>query len=149
MPRHTGELAVHGHLRQHEGKTLLVVNGRLSGRDTFLSTTLRLEQPVRVRKVAVRILTFDDVTVLSPLDPVLPQERAGEEWSGTLLIPHGARPPVIPEDLAQAAAEAGVDTGSWSPAEARHLLTFLSEAGSASVRAERIGMIVKALGGRS
>ncbi|MER7963832.1 hypothetical protein [Streptomyces ardesiacus] len=149
MPRHTGELAVHGHLRQREGKTLLVVNGRLSGRDTFLSTTLRLEQPVRVRKVAVRILTFDDVTVLSPLDPVLPQERAGEEWSGTLLIPHGARPPVIPEDLAQAAAEAGVDTGGWSLAEARHLLTFLSEAGSASVRAERIGMIVKALGGRS
>ncbi|MDX3370989.1 hypothetical protein PV387_34155 [Streptomyces sp. ME02-6987-2C] len=149
MPRHTGELAVHGHLRQREGKTLLVVNGRLSGRDTFLSTTLRLEQPVRVRKVAVRILTFDDVTVLSPLDPVLPQERAGEEWSGTLLIPHGARPPVIPEDLAQAAAGAGVDTGGWSPAEARHLLTFLSEAGSASVRAERIGMIVKALGGRS
>ncbi|MFE6459224.1 hypothetical protein ACFVP0_17425 [Streptomyces cinereoruber] len=149
MPRHTGELAVHGHLRQREGKTLLVVDGRLSGHDTFLSTTLRLEQPVRVPELAVRILTFDDVTVLSPLDPVLPQERAGEEWSGTLLIPHGARPPAIPADLAQAAAEAGVDTGGWPPAEARHLLTFLAEAGSASVRAERIAMIITTLGGRS
>ncbi|MFD4123855.1 hypothetical protein ACFXKK_02980 [Streptomyces globisporus] len=149
MPRHTGELAVHGHLRQRERKTLLVVDGRLSGHDTFLSTTLRLEQPVHVPELRVRILTFDDVTVLSPLDQVLPQERAGGEWSGTLLIPHGARPPAIPEDLAQAAAEAGVDTGGWSPAEARHLLTFLGEAGSASVRAERIAMIITTLGGRS
>lgn len=149
MPRHTGELAVHGHLRQREGKTLLVVDERLSGRDTFLSTTLRLEQPAHLPDVAVRILTFDDVTVLSPLAPVLPQERAGEEWSGTLLIPHGARPPAIPDDLAQAAAEAGVDTGGWSPAEARHLLTFLGEAGSASVRTERIALIITTLEGRS
>lgn len=149
MPRPTGKLAVHGHLQQHEGETLLVVDERLSGHDTFLSTTLRLEQPVHLRHLAVRILTFDDVTVLSPLDPVLPQERTGEEWSGTLLIPHGARPPAIPDDLAQAAAEAGVDTGGWSPAEARHLLTFLAEAGSASVRTERIGMIITALAGRS
>ncbi|MDT0615208.1 hypothetical protein [Streptomyces lancefieldiae] len=149
MPRHTGELAVHGHLQQREGETLLVVDERLSGHDTFLSTTLHLEQPVHVPELPVRILTFDDGTVLSPLDPVLPQERTGEEWSGTLLIPHGARPPAIPGDLAQAAAEAGVDTGGWSPAEARHLLTFLGEAGSASVRTERIGMIITALGDRS
>ncbi|MFD4337838.1 hypothetical protein ACFWPP_11690 [Streptomyces anulatus] len=149
MPRHTGELAVHGHLQQREGKMLFVVDERLSGYDTFLSTTLRLEPPVLLPELAVRILTFDDVTVLSPLDPVLLQERTGEEWSGTLLIPHGARPPTIPDDLAQAAAEAGVDTGGWSPAEARHLLTFLGEAGSASVRGERIDMIIAALGDRS
>ncbi|MET9185020.1 hypothetical protein ABZX63_07140 [Streptomyces tendae] len=147
MPRHTGELAVHGHLRQSEGKTLLVVDERLSGHDTFLSTTLRLDQPVHVPELAVQILTFDDVTVLSPLNPVLREERAGE-WSGTLLIPHGARPPAIPDDLAQAAAEAGVDTDDWPPAEARHLLTFLGEAGSASVRTERIAMIITTLGGR-
>lgn len=149
MPRHTGELSVRGHLRRREGETLLVVDGRLSGHDTFLSTTLRLEQPVHLPALAVRILTFDDVTVLSPLSPVLPQERAGEEWSGTLLLPHGARPPAIPDDLARAAAEAGVDTGSWSPTEARHLLTFLGEADSASVRAERISMIIAALGNPS
>lgn len=149
MPRHIDELAAQGHLRQREGKTLLVVDERLSGHDTFLSTTLRLEQPVHLPELAVRILTFDDVTVLSPLAPVLAQERVGEEWSGTLLIPHGARPPAIPDDLAQAAAEAGVDTGSWSPAEARHLLTFLGEAGAASVRTERIAMIITTLQGRS
>lgn len=149
MPRHTGELAVHGHLRQREGKTLLVVDERLSGHDTFLSTTLRLEQPVHVPELPVRILTFDDVTVLSPLDPVLPLERVGEEWSGTLLIPHGARPPAIPADLAQAVAKAGVDTSGWSPAESRHLLTFLGEAGAASVRVERIAMIITTLRGRS
>ncbi|MFF3976606.1 hypothetical protein [Streptomyces sp. NPDC001828] len=127
---------------------LLVVDTPLTGHDTFLSTTLRLDQPVHLPELPVRILTFDDVTVLAPLLPVALQGQAGEEWSGTLLIPHGARPPAIPEDLAQAAAEAGVDTGRWSPAEARHLLTFLAEAGSASVRAERIAMIITTLGSR-
>ncbi|MCA1269615.1 hypothetical protein LCE32_05980 [Streptomyces sp. 7G] len=149
MPRATGEMAVHGHLREHKGEMLLVVDERLSGHDTFLSTTLRLEQPVHVPELRARILTFDDVTVLSPLDPVLPWEQAGEEWSGTLLIPHGARPPAIPDDLAEAAAAASIDTGGWSTAEARQLLTFLGEASSASVRTERIGLIITALRGRS
>ncbi len=149
MPRHTGELVVRGRLERREGAVLLVVDERLSGHDTFLSTTLRLDQPVRLPDLPVRILTFDDVTVLAPLVSVLPQSQDGEEWEGTLLIPHGARPPTIPDDLAQAAAEAGVDTSSWSPAEARHLLTFLSEAGSGPVRTERIGLIIAALAGLS
>lgn len=115
MPRHTGELAVRGRLERREGAVLLVVDERLSGHDTFLSTTLRLDQPVRLPDLPVQILTFDDVTVLAPLVSVLPQSQDGDEWGGTLLIPHGARPPTIPADLAQAAAEAGVGTSGWSP----------------------------------
>lgn len=149
MPRHTGELAVRGRLERREGTVLFVVDKRLSGHDTFLSTTLRLDQPVHLPELPVRILTFDDVTVLAPLVSVLPQSQDGEEWGGTLLIPHGARPPTIPDDLAQAAAERGVDTTGWSPAEARHLLTFLGEAVSGPVRTERIGMIIAALAGPS
>ncbi|WP_371665835.1 hypothetical protein OG306_29960 [Streptomyces sp. NBC_01241] len=149
MPRHTGELAVHGRLQRREGTVLFVVGEPLTGHDTFLSTTLRLDRPVHLPELPVRILTFDDVTVLAPLVSVLPQVQAGEEWSGTLLIPHGARPPTIPDDLAQAATEAGVDTSGWSPAEARHLLTFLSEAGPGPVRTERISMIIAALAGPS
>ncbi|MEU9848153.1 hypothetical protein [Streptomyces sp. NPDC047985] len=146
---HTGELAVHGRLERREGKVLLVVDERLSGHDTFLSAALRLDQPVHLSELPVRILTFDDVTVLLPLVPALPRGQAGEEWSGTLLIPHGSRPPTIPDDLAQAAAEAGVDTSGWPPAEARQLLTFLGEAGSGPVRTQRIGMIIAALAGHS
>jgi hypothetical protein len=149
MPRHTDELAVHGRLERREGTELFVVDERLSGYDTFLSTTLRLDRPVHLPELPVRILTFDDVTVLAPLLSVLPQAQAGEGWSGTLLIPHGARPPTIPDDLAQAAAEAGVDTSGWSPDEARQLLTFLGEAGCGPVRTERLGMIIAALAGRS
>ncbi|GAX56706.1 hypothetical protein [Streptomyces olivochromogenes] len=149
MPMHTGELAVHGHLEQREEKVLLVVHERLSGLDTFLSATLRLDRPIMLPQLPVRILTFDDVTVLSPLGPAMPQAQASEEWSGTLLLPHGARPPTIPDDLAQAAAAAGVDTSGWSPAEARQLLTFLGEAGPGPVRTERIGMIIATLAGRS
>lgn len=148
MPMHTGELAVHGRLEQRGGRVLLVVDERLRGHDTFLSATLRLDQPVRLPELPVRIMTFDDVTVLSPLGAVLPSAQVGEEWSGTLLLPHGARPPAIPDDLAQAAAEAGVDTTGWSPAEARQLLTFLGEASSGPVRTERIGMIIAALARR-
>ncbi|MEU2227038.1 hypothetical protein [Streptomyces sp. NPDC018347] len=149
MPRPTGKLAVHGRLERRAGTELFIVDERLSGHDTFLSTTLRLNRPVDLPELPVRILTFDDVTILAPLVSVLPQAQAGEEWSGTLLIPHGARPPTIPDDLAEAAAEAGVDTSGWSPAEARQLLTFLGEAVPGPVRAERIGLIIAALAGPS
>ncbi|MFF8880722.1 hypothetical protein [Streptomyces flaveolus] len=149
MPRHTSALAIHGRLERREGTLLFVVNEPLSGHDTFLSTTLRLDQPLHLPELPVRILTFDDVTVLAPLISVLPQSQAGAKWRGTLLIPHGARPPTIPVDLARSAAEAGVDTSHWSPTEARHLLAFLSEADSGPVRTERIGMIIAALAGAS
>lgn len=149
MPRHTGELKIYGRLERREGTVLFVVDEPLSGHDTFLSTTLRLDQPTHLPELPVRIHTFDDVTVLVPLVSVPPQVQAGREWSGTLLIPHGARPPTIPDDLARVAAEAGVDTSGWSPAEARHLLTFLSEADSGPVRTERIGMIIAAMAGPS
>ncbi|MGW2088942.1 hypothetical protein [Streptomyces sp. NPDC001880] len=146
---HTGELAVHGRLERREETVLLIVDERLSGYDTFLSATLRLDRPVVLSELPVRILTFDDVTVLLPLKSGLPQAQAGGEWSGTLLIAHGSRPPTIPDDLAQAVAEAGVDTSGWSPAEARQLLTFLGEAGPGPVRIERIGIIIATLARRS
>ncbi len=80
MPRHTGELAVHGRLEQREEKVLLVVDERLSGHDTFLSTTLRLDRPVHLPELPVRILTFDDVTVLAP--STLPCRRGRPERGG-------------------------------------------------------------------
>ncbi|MEU9371485.1 hypothetical protein AB0D71_44055 [Streptomyces avermitilis] len=62
------------------------------------------------------------------------------------MLPHGWRPPVIPEDFAQAAAAAGIDTDAWSEPEARQLLTFLGEAREGSpVRAQRIKAIITAL----
>ncbi|MGC4950096.1 hypothetical protein ACLQ2N_28340 [Streptomyces sp. DT224] len=149
MPMHTGELAVHGHLEQRGNSVLLVVAERLSGHDTFLSATLRLEHEGTSVDLPVRIMTFDDVTVLSPLKAALPPGQVGEEWSGTLLLPHGARPPTIPDDLARAAAEAGVDPSGWSPAEARQMLTFLGEADPGDVRTERISMVIAALATRS
>lgn len=118
----------------------LVLDARLSGHDTFLTGTLLLEG----QEVQVRILTFDDVTVL---DPASPQELppAGAVWSGVLRLPHGWRPPEIPDDLAKAAAEAGIDPGRWDAANARHLLTYLSEAREGPVRTQRIQVIITAL----
>ncbi|GAA2930975.1 MULTISPECIES: hypothetical protein [Streptomyces] len=137
-------MPVRGHLQPREGKLLLVLDERLTGHDTFLSAVVCLEAPVPVADLRVRILTFDDVTVLSPLDGPDLAGEGGVEWSGTLLLPHGSRPPGIPDDFARAAAEADIDTSAWSPAEARQLLTYLSEA-SGPVRTERIRVIVEAL----
>lgn len=137
-------MQVRGHLQPREGRLLLVLDERLTGHDTFLSAVVRLETPEWAADLRVRILTFDDVTVLSPLDALALEGKAGGEWNGTLLLPHGARPPGIPDDFARAAAEAGIDTGAWSPVEARQLLTYLSEA-SGPVRTERIHAIVDAL----
>ncbi|MFF2025034.1 hypothetical protein ACFVW2_24910 [Streptomyces sp. NPDC058171] len=146
---HTDELTVHGSLEHREGLVLLFVDERLNGYDTFLSTTLCLDHPVRLPELPVRILTFDDVTVLSPLGLALPRTHAGRAWNGTLRMPHGSRAPTIPDDLALAAAEAGVDTSGWTPVEARQLLSFLREAVPGPVRTERIGMIIATLADRS
>jgi hypothetical protein len=98
-------------------------------------------------RLQVRILTFDDVTVLSPLPGQdLPAAHDGQVFTGTLMLPHGWRPPLVPEDFARAAAAAGIDTGAWSEPEARQLLTFLGEAREGSpVRAQRIKAIITAL----
>lgn len=136
-----------GRLQLRENKALFVLDVRLRGHDTFLTATLFLEVPYSLPEgIRVRILTFDDITVLSPLDddPGLTGE-AGQRWSGDLLLPHGSRPPPIPDDLAMAAAEAGIDPSTWSGPEARQLLTYLGEARPGPVRAERIRAIVIAL----
>lgn len=143
-PASSGQMPVRGHLQPRDGKMLLVLDERLTSHDTFLSAVVRLEAPGPARDVRVQILTFDDITVLAPLGDASLLGEAGLEWSGTLLLPHGSRPPVVPDDFARAATEAGIDTDAWPPAEARQLLTYLAEA-RGPVRAERIRAIVNAL----
>ena len=144
-PASSGQMLVQGHLQLREDGLLFILDERLTGHDTFLSTTLRLKAPLPADGIRVRILSFDDVTVLSPLDDPGLEGKAGQQWSGTLLLPHGCRPPAIPEDLARAAAKAGIDTAAWSEPEARQLLTYLGEARSGPVRTERVRAIIVAL----
>ncbi|WP_424892255.1 hypothetical protein [Streptomyces sp. XH2] len=126
----------------------LVLEEPLRGHDTFLTGTLLLDVP-DAGEVQVRILTFDDITVLAPTDLATLPDDLGDRWSGTLRLPHGWRPPALPEDLARAAAEAGVDPAQWDAAHTRHALTYLSEARDPHVRAERIRLIVAASKGAS
>ncbi|MEV1040473.1 hypothetical protein AB0J01_28045 [Streptomyces sp. NPDC050204] len=150
----TDALPVRGTHECRGAAHLFVLDEQLTGRTTFLTTTLLIdpgpgggpgggEEPYRLH---VRILTFDDVTVLSPLpgQEVPPTADAG--FRGTLEIRHGWREPAVPEDLARAAAAAGIDTDAWSEAEARQVLTFLGEARQGSaVREQRLHAIVSAL----
>lgn len=147
-PASTGELPVHGTRQERGGDVqLFVLDERLTGHATFLTATLVVDEARAPHCVRVRILTFDDVTVLSPLPGQhVPAGRDGQAFAGTLMLPHGWRTPQIPDDLARAAAAAGIDTGAWSEPEARQLLTFLGEAREDSpVRAQRISAIISAL----
>ncbi|MFE9610963.1 hypothetical protein [Streptomyces sp. NPDC006012] len=147
-PARTGDLQVHGTQQERRGRThLFVLDERLTGHATFLTATLVLGDATAPCPLQVRILTFDDVTVLSPLPgQELPTARDGQAFTSMLMLPHGWRPPVIPEDFARAAAAAGIDTDAWSEPEARHLLTFLGKARESSpVRVQRIKAIITAL----
>lgn len=141
MPRTETALAVHGSIRNHPQGSLLVLAEPLRGYDTFLSGFLDLSG----RRLPVRILTFDDLTVLHPTEAITTLPPCGEPWSGTLHLPHGQRPAPVPDDLAAALDSAGCDLAALDTAETRHLLTYLAEATSERVRRERIAVILQAL----
>jgi hypothetical protein len=132
-------LDVTGTVRTDDGPALLVLDERLDGHDTFLSGSLDLGIGDRL---PVRILTFDDVTVLHPASTA---SLPGGAWAGRLHLRHGLRARSIPDDLAAAAIRRERRIDALDEAEARYAVTFLGEAASAPIRAARIDAIVNAL----
>ncbi len=144
MPAPTSRLAVHG--TYHPSRPdMLVLSERLTGHDTFLTGMLE----VGGEQLSVRIHTLDDVTVLRlGTDRSWPGPPGGL-WSGTLLLPHGARILSPPEDLSALARDRRRDLTSLDEAELRYALTFLGEATTPEIRAARAAVIVNALPGLS
>jgi hypothetical protein len=129
---------VTGTIRNDDGSPLLVLDERLDGHDTFLPGSLELGGGL----LPVKILTFDDVTVLHPASAAsLP---AGK-WAGRLHLRHGLRARSVPDDLAAAATRRKRRIDVLDEAETRYAVTFLSEATNAAIRAARIDVIVNAL----
>lgn len=142
MPETAQTLSVSGVIATDSNGTMLVLSERLDGHDTFLTGQLQFgNRP----PTAVRILTFDDVTVLRLLDQSRPP--LAESWTGILHLPHGWRTRSIPEDLSAAATTAHRDLGTLDEAELRYALTFLGEASTDAIRRARIDAIVNALQG--
>ena len=139
MPETAHSLQVTGIVTADSHGPMLVLSERLDGHDTFLTGQLQIGD---AQPMAVRILTFDDVTVLRLIDQS-PPPRA--PWTGILHLPHGWRPRSIPHDLAYAAAAARRDLGKLDEAELRYALTFLGEANSSAIRQARVNAIVGAL----
>jgi hypothetical protein len=140
MPETTHRMPVTGTVAADSDGTRLVVSERLDGHDTFLTGRLQLgDAPL----IAVRILTFDDVTVLRLLDQ--PATPLMETWSGILHLPHGWRTRPIPDDLATAAETAHRSLGALDEAELRYALTFLGEASTKAIRQARIEAIISAV----
>ncbi|HUZ51398.1 MAG TPA: hypothetical protein VMU94_02565 [Streptosporangiaceae bacterium] len=140
MPETTQSLPVTGTVAADSNGTRLVVSERLDGHDTFLTGQLQLgDDP----PMAVRILTFDDVTVLRLLDQ--PSTPLTKTWAGILHLPHGWRTRPIPDDLATAATTAHRDLGALDEAELRYALTFLGEASTDAIRQDRIEAIISAM----
>jgi FMN phosphatase YigB (HAD superfamily) len=118
---------------------MLVLSERLDGYDTFLTGTLELQG----ERFNVRIFTLDDVTVLR-LDRK-PAWQVLREWTGTLHLPHGARPLTPPTDLTELARNRQRDLTALDEAELRYALTFLGESTSDEIRLQRTMLIVDAL----
>jgi len=132
-------LDVAGTVEHRGGTVLLVLDRRLEGHDTFLAGSIDLDGG---HSLPVRILTFDDVTVLHPTTRVT---LASGAWSGRLHLRHGLRRRDFPNDLAAAARARGRALDTLDEAEARYAVTFLSEATTASIRTARIEAIINAL----
>ncbi len=140
MPETTQSLPVTGTVAAGSNGMLLMLTERLDGHDTFLTGRLQLAD---TPPVAVRILTFDDVTVLRLIDQ--PSTTRTGSWTGTLHLSHGWRSRAVPTDLATAADSARRDLAALDDAERRYALTFLAEASTPSIREARIEAIVTAL----
>ena len=137
MPSRSASFPVAGTVRPGG---LLLLSRRLEGHDTFLTGTLRLGDAV----VAVRILTFDDVTVLRPTDDRAPLPPDGPRH-GVLDVSPGLRDRDVPADLADAAALRRRDVTALTGPELRYALTFLHEATTRSIREKRVDAILGAL----
>lgn len=132
-------IEVRGTITRGEGRPLLICEQRVLG-ETFLHGWLTFTGTAEQH--AVRVHTFDERTVLEPLTPApLPPEN---HWSGYLRLRHGARPPVLPADLAQALADAQLSTNQINSSELTHLLHWLTEARDLHVRHQRIQQIITA-----
>lgn len=139
MPDTAFSMHVSGTITHDSGGALLVLSQRLDGHDTFLTGQLQLGS---AQPMAVRILTFDDVTVLRVAGHSPPSNAP---WAGILHLPHGWRSRLIPDDLSDAAAAASRGLGTLDEAELRYALTFLSEASSSAIRQARIEAIISTL----
>jgi hypothetical protein len=140
MPATTSSVPIAGSISPADESPQIVLVERLGGHDTFLSGVLQLGQ----RRIAVRIITLDDVTVLRPVDAKGFAHLAGT-CMGTLHLPHGSRRRGVPADLEAAAIRRQRTLGQLDDAELRYALTFLEEATTARIRQARIDTIVAAL----
>lgn len=142
MPATTAALPVTGTVSPASPDgVVLVLRDRLGGHDTFLTGRLELEGGP---SLTVRILSFDDVTVLRVVGRE-PPVVAGGAWAGVLHLPHGWRSASAPADLVEAADRAGRDLAALDAAELRYAVTFLGEASTDDIRRGRIAVIVDAL----
>lgn len=136
----TQVLSVTGTIAADSSGIMLVLSERLDGYDTFLTGHLQLGD---APPATVRILTFDDITVLRLLDQ--PTTALAKSWAGVLRLPHGSRTQQIPRDLVAAAVTAHRHLGALDEAGLRYALTFLGEASTDAIRRARIDAIVKVL----
>lgn len=132
-------ITVEGTVQTTDGRTLLILTARLEGHDTFLTGSLDLG----TEQITVRVMTFDDMTVLLPEhdSPWLP----AAEWTGTLCLRHGRRHQHVPSDLAAAANEQGTLLSALDEPEMRYATTYLDEATTPQIRQARIAAILDPL----
>lgn len=139
MTTETAPIAVEGTVQSADGRRLLILTARLDGHDTFLTGNLALG----TEQITVRVMTFDDMTVLLPDQDTASLPEAA--WTGTLHLRHGRRHQHIPADLAIAAQQQGALLSALDEPEMRYATTYLGEATTPDIRHARIAAILAPL----
>jgi hypothetical protein len=129
-------ISVEGSVQTADGRTLLILASRLEGHDTFLTGTLDLG----AEQITVRVMTFDDMTVLLPDHDASPPSTSA--WTGALRLRRGRRQERVPADLAAAASEQGILLSALDEPEMRYATTYLDEATTPQIRQARIAAIL-------
>jgi len=136
MTTATAPIPVEGSIQSSGGRRLLILTARLEGHDTFLTCSLHLGS----EKIAVRVMTFDDMTVLLPNPGTA--ELPDAPWAGTLQLRTGRRDLDMPLDLASAAQQQGVLLSALDEAEMRYATTYLEESSTTAIRQARVAAIL-------
>lgn len=123
--------------------TLLELDHRLEGIDTYLSGTLEIEG--FDWQIPVRVLTFGQTTLLHPLEPLSLQLPAGTWQSAKLAVADLSGRHRIPADLETALRDAGHDPDLMHESERRYVVNFVGEARDPVIRRARIELALASL----
>jgi len=124
-------------------RALLEFDHRLEGVDTYLSGTLDVAGSNQ--SIPVQVLTFGQVTLLRPIEPLSLGLEARTWHRAKLVLADLSGRHRIPADLETALRTAGYAPDQMPESERRYVVNFVAEAHDPGIRCARIELALAAL----